>query len=83
MSVSNTRKSKKTKAEKEPDLRDIYYFAQPHLVPSLQEKQISKVYAQGHYCYALSEASNELYAWGLGENFVLGTRADDNAYEPV
>ena len=36
----------------------------------------------GHYNYALCEESNEVYAWGLGENYVLGTRDDENEYEP-
>jgi len=40
------------------------------------------VFACGHYCYALAETSNELYAWGMGENYVLGTREDDNEFEP-
>ena len=82
MSVSKSRKAKKEKVEKEPDLRDIYYFRQPHLVTALAEKQISKVYAKGHYCYAISESANEVYSWGLGMNCVLGTREEDNMYEP-
>lgn len=49
---------------------------------SLSEKAISKVFAQGHYNYALSEATNEVYAWGMGENYVLGTRDDENEFEP-
>ena len=36
----------------------------------------------GHYSYALCAASNELYAWGMGENYVLGTRDDENEFEP-
>lgn len=67
----------------EPDLRDIYYFAQPHLVTDLQERKITKIQAQGHYCYALSETTNELYAWGFGENYVLGNRDDENVYTPL
>ena len=82
MSVSKSRKAKKEKAEKEPDLRDIYYFRQPNLLMGLAEKQISKIYAKGHYCYAISESANEVYAWGLGSNCVLGTRDEDNEFEP-
>lgn len=40
------------------------------------------MFAQGHYNYALSEANNEVYAWGMGENYVLGTRDDENEFEP-
>lgn len=84
MSVGKSRKAKKEKTEIEPDLRDIYYFAAPHLVTGVLEKQISKVFAKGCYCYALSEANNELYSWGIGENYVLGLKNhDDNAYEPT
>lgn len=36
----------------------------------------------GHYCYALCEESNEVYAWGMGDNYVLGTRDDENEFEP-
>ena len=49
---------------------------------SLDGKDISSVAATGHFCYALSTKSNELYAWGIGENYVLGTRDDENEYEP-
>lgn len=38
--------------------------------------------ACGNYCYALSHKSNELYAWGMGDNYVLGTREEDNEYRP-
>jgi alpha-tubulin suppressor-like RCC1 family protein len=64
------------------DLFGIYYFSVPNCVESLSEKAISKVFACGHYCYALAEPTNELYAWGMGENYVLGTREDDNEFEP-
>lgn len=77
------RKSKKSEEEKEVDLRDIYYFSQPHLVTSLAEKPISKVFAKGCYCYGLAEETNELYSWGIGYNYVLGTRDDENSFEPV
>ena len=40
------------------------------------------MFAGGHYCYALDESANELYAWGMGENYVLGTRDTDNEFEP-
>ena len=84
MTVSKEpKKTKKAKEEQEVDLVDIYYFAQPNLVAGVAGKQISKVYANGHYCYALSEPSNELYSWGMGSNYVLGTRDDENAFEPV
>ena len=64
-------------------MRDIYYFAQPHLVAGLVDKPISQVFAKGCYCYGLAEETNELYSWGIGFNYVLGTRDDENSYEPV
>ena len=49
----------------------------------LVDKPVSKVFANGCYCYGLVEETNELYSWGIGYNYVLGTREDDNSYEPV
>ena len=43
---------------------------------------MTQVRAGGHYNYALCEDSNEVYAWGMGENNVLGTRDDENEFEP-
>ena len=40
------------------------------------------MHAAGHYSYALAKSSNEVYAWGMGENYVLGTRDDENEFEP-
>ena len=74
--------SKASKTEEEPDLQGIYYFSIPNCVNSLSEKTISRVYAQGHFSYALSEANNEVYSWGMGDNYVLGTRDDENEFEP-
>ena len=77
-----SRKAKQTK-EVEVDLAGIYYFAIPNRVPALDDKDISSVHAYGHYNYALSKSSGELYAWGMGENYVLGTLRDENVYEPA
>ena len=49
---------------------------------SLDGKAITSVYANGHFNYALSAQSNEVYAWGMGSNYVLGTRDEDNEFEP-
>lgn len=49
---------------------------------TLPEKAFTSVYAASHYCYALCASSNELYSWGIGENYVLGTREDENCYTP-
>ncbi len=40
------------------------------------------MFARGHYCYALAETTNELYSWGMGYNYVLGTREEENEFEP-
>jgi len=69
--------------EKEEDLVNIYYFKRPRLVDALEGKPISKVFAGNFYNYALDESNNELYSWGMGENYVLGTRDDENSFEPV
>jgi alpha-tubulin suppressor-like RCC1 family protein len=53
-----------------------------------EEKQtrIVAVFAKGNYSYALEtpegSVTNQLYTWGMGENYVLGSREDDNQYKP-
>ena len=80
--IRKSRKSNKSKEDEEPDLIGIYYFSIPNPVPSLDGKGITQVSACGHYNYAVAGESNEVYAWGMGENYVLGTRDDENEYEP-
>lgn len=88
------KRQKKTKEElydqKEEDLRGIGYFPEPVLVNELwsEERQtkIVSVFAKGNYSYALEKPegskTNQLYSWGFGENYVLGSREDDNQYTP-
>jgi alpha-tubulin suppressor-like RCC1 family protein len=44
---------------------------------------VSLVAAGSNYCYALVPASNEVYSWGMGYNYVLGTREEDNVHQPI
>lgn len=44
---------------------------------------INKVFAGSNYCYALSESDNKLYSWGMGFNYVLGSRDEENLYTPT
>lgn len=46
------------------------------------ETKISQVFAKSQYCYALNEETNDVYSWGMGENYVLGSRDDDNQFLP-
>lgn len=46
-------------------------------------KKVTNVSAGSNYCYALVKSENELYSWGMGYNFVLGTREENNVFEPV
>ena len=46
-------------------------------------KQISKVFAGSNYCYGLNETTNELWSWGFGYNYVLGTKEEDNCWIPT
>ena len=84
---------KKKKAPKEEDLKYIYYFYRPVLIEDLWKddleegdneaevrKPVKQICASGHYCYALCD--DGVYAWGLGENYVLGNRKDDNEFSP-
>lgn len=76
------KKSTKSKIEKEVDLSGIYYFRRPRQVDTLQEGKYSKVFAGSNYCYALDQETNKLYSWGMGDNYVLGTREEENSFEP-
>jgi len=86
---------KKTRKEvdKEDDLKYIFYFYRPQLVENLwkweleegdDEKELRKpaqsIGAAGQYCYAV--CGKEVYSWGMGENYVLGNRMDDNEFLP-
>ena len=86
--------AKKEEVEKEEDLKYIFYFYRPQIVESLYKleleegdnesevrKNITQIAASGHYTYAL-EKSGSVYSWGIGENYVLGSREDDNQYKP-
>ena len=64
-------------------MEGIYQFSSPNLVKGLDGKKITDIFAGNHYCYALEKESNELYSWGMGGSFVLGTRDDENVYEPL
>jgi len=55
------------------------------LDPAKQHK-VTSVYAKGNYCYTLEftpdQKSNQLYSWGMGDSYVLGTREEDNEFRP-
>ena len=44
---------------------------------------MTSVSAGSNYCYALVQSENEVYSWGMGYNYVLGTREEDNVHEPL
>jgi Regulator of chromosome condensation (RCC1) repeat len=87
---SARKKQVKVAQQQEDDLTDIGFFQEPKLVEDLwkEEKQVKivAVYAKGNYSYALEKPdgseSNQLYSWGMGENYVLGSRDDDNQFRP-
>lgn len=59
------------------------FFSKPvQVTGDLLTKKVSKVFAAGNFCYALCGDSNELYAWGQGDCYVLGTREEDNEFQP-
>lgn len=54
-------------------------------VESEHQKKVVHVSASGQYSYAVVEregANNEVYSWGMGENYVLGNRDDNNEFFP-
>lgn len=46
--------------------------------PAIVQKKVTDIAAAGQYSYAIVEDKNEVYSWGFGENYVLGTLKDDN-----
>jgi hypothetical protein len=62
----------------------IDYFLRPHRVEGLlTDKKVTSIAAGSHYCYAIVGDANEIYSWGMGYNYVLGTREEDNVHEPI
>lgn len=82
------------KVEKEEDLDTIGYFTRPVLVSALwdeldpaKQKKAVNVWAKGDYCYVLelthqNQKANQLYSWGRGDSYVLGSREEDNQFKP-
>ena len=46
------------------------------------QKHVTVVQAAGHFNYAIVMDKQEIYSWGMGENYVLGNRDDCNEYFP-
>ena len=78
-------RKKKPVAEQEPDMDGFAFFTRPKQVnkSEMAGRIVNSVFAGSNYCYALVEDENELYAWGFGSNYVLGTREEDNVHEPL
>jgi len=68
-------------ADDDEDLAKIAYFATPQLLDCFLHP-VDAVFAASDYNYALVKHSNELFAWGRGDNYVLGTRDDENCFKP-
>lgn len=43
---------------------------------------MTRITAAGNYTYAIVSNKNEVYSWGMGENYVLGNRDDQNEFKP-
>ena len=91
----SVKKNKSSASNKEDDLKYIFYFYRPQLIDQLWklelvegddaaqcQKKCIHIAAAGHYNYAVMEGSNEVYSWGMGENYVLGNRDDCNQFTP-
>ncbi len=71
-------------------MNGVGYFSTPQLVEELwnegKQVKIVSVFAKGNYSYVLEQPegskTNQLYSWGMGENYVLGSRDDDNQFKP-
>lgn len=61
----------------------VRYFKRPEPVDTLPEDAvITSISAGKNYNYAINSATNEVYSWGFGENYVLGTKEDESVYLP-
>lgn len=91
--VKKAPKKEKEVVDKEEDLKYIYYYHRPEVVerlwkdeleegddPAVCRKPATHVSAAGQYCYAV--CGDEVYSWGMGENYVLGNRDDVNEFYP-
>ena len=46
--------------------------------------KIKQIYSGTNFNYAISDSDdNDVYSWGMGDNYVLGTRDEDVVYEPT
>lgn len=86
---------KETKEAEEEDLSAIGYFTRPvgnqflwnfaqedNVEDDEQNKKVTRITAAGNYTYAIVSNKNEVYSWGMGENYVLGNRDDQNEFKP-
>lgn len=46
------------------------------------QKKVTSIAAAGHFSYCMVESTNEVYSWGMGDNYVLGNRDDRNEHKP-
>jgi len=70
--------------DEEPDLEGTGHFHTPvHVQDALTEKKITNIAAGSNFCYALDQIKNEVYSWGMGYNYVLGTREEETEHIPV
>lgn len=79
--VSPKKKVTKEKKPKEDDMSNIAFFNIPKHLDCFTEPA-DAVFAAADYSYALFKNGNKLYSWGRGDNYVLGTREEDNLHKP-
>jgi alpha-tubulin suppressor-like RCC1 family protein len=53
------------------------------VLDALADKKITNIAAGSNFCYAHDQISNEVYSWGMGYNYVLGTRDEETEHVPV
>lgn len=77
-----TRAVKAEERQTQKNLNYIEFFKRPELInnefPEGAITKSSKIFAGKHYSYYLEEESNKAYSWGMGEEFVLGSRVADD-----
>ena len=68
-----------------PEQKQAEGDADQEQIQSVPENRvkIDKIFAGSNYCYALCESENKLYSWGMGYNYVLGSRDEDNLFTPT
>lgn len=70
----------KPEAKEEHKQKKFEYVTFPIKVDGLEK--IDRIFSGSCYNYAISRVKNQVYSWGSGDHYVLGTGKEDQEYAP-